>query len=169
MESVIPSIIIDGYNLIGIHHKDLEAQRVKLIDRLIDYTKRKGHDITVVFDGWKDGGGSEGHSVRAGVRIIYSKLGEKADSVIKRIVSSDKREWIVVSSDRDIADHAWSTGSVPIQSETFIGILERPARQYQESDEVDDDEDYDNDFSRRGNPSRLSKKQKAIQRAVSKL
>ena len=36
---VIASIIIDGYNLIGIHHKDLESQRQRLVERLAEYKK----------------------------------------------------------------------------------------------------------------------------------
>lgn len=135
----------------------------------MEYFNRKEHDITVVFDGWKGGGSAENYSVRGRVRTIYSRLGEKADSVIKRIISSDKREWIVVSSDRDIAAHAWATDSVPVPSETFMEILEKPARQYQEADEAEDDEDYGINISRKGNPGRLSKKERAIQRALSKL
>lgn len=135
----------------------------------MEYFKRKEHDITVVFDGWKGGGSAENYSVKGRVRIIYSRLGEKADSVIKRVVSSEKREWIVVSSDRDIAAHAWSNGSVPIPSETFMELLGKSVSQYQEADEIEDDEDYGINISRKGNPGRLSKKERAIQRALSKL
>jgi predicted RNA-binding protein with PIN domain len=135
----------------------------------MEYFKRKEHDITVVFDGWKGGGSAENYSVRGGVRIIYSRLGEKADSVIKRIISAEKKEWIVISSDRDIAAHAWSTGSVPVPSETFMELIGKSVLQYQEADEIEDDEDYGIDTSRKGNPGRLSKKEKAIQRALSKL
>lgn len=169
MEASISSIIIDGYNLIGIHHTNLEAERRQLIELLIKYREKKGHSVIVVFDGWKDGGGLENHSVRGGVRIIYSRLAEKADSVIKRIISSDKREWIVVSSDRDIAAHAWSTGSVPVASETFMEIAFKSANYLQETDEDGDDENYGIDISRKGNPSRPSKKEKTIQRALDKL
>ena len=135
----------------------------------MEYLKRKGHDITVVFDGWKSGGSAENHSVVGGVRIIYSRIGEKADAVIKRVILSDKREWIVVSSDRDIAAHAWSTGSVPIASETFMQLLERSVSQYQEADEIEDDEGYGIGISRKGSPFRPSKKEKAMQRALDKL
>ncbi len=49
------NILIDGYNLIGIAHKDLEKARQELIQKLHGYAKTKGHDITLVFDGWKNG------------------------------------------------------------------------------------------------------------------
>src|SRR4030043_1963824 len=103
----ISSIIIDGYNLIGIQHKDLENQRDALIASLIEYHKKKGHALIVVFDGWKTGGAQENHSVIGGIKVIYSRMGEKADSVIKRIISSERRGGVVVTSDRDIEACAW--------------------------------------------------------------
>lgn len=163
----ISSIIIDGYNLIGIYHKDLEKQRNMLIDSLIEYRKKKGHDITVVFDGWKTGGSQENHSVIGGIRVIYSRLGEKADSVIRRIIFSERRGWIVVTSDRDITAHAWTVGSVPISSEDFMNALERRHIEKEVLYE-DDDEEYIKP-SRKGNPKKLSKKEKAIKKILNKL
>jgi hypothetical protein len=97
-KDAISSIIIDGYNLIGIDHHDLNRQREQLIQSLIDYKKIRGHDITVVFDGWKSGSGREEQFTTGGVRVIYSRLGEKADAVIKRIISREKKEWIAITS-----------------------------------------------------------------------
>jgi predicted RNA-binding protein with PIN domain len=91
---------------------------------LAQYGKTKGHDITVVFDGWKSGGLREESFVVGGIRVVYSRLGEKADSVIKRIICTGKKEWIVISSDREIAGRAWSCGCVPVPSGTFESFLE---------------------------------------------
>jgi len=162
----ISYIIIDGYNLIGIYHKDLKKQREMLIDSLIEYRKKKGHDITVVFDGWKTGEAQENHSVIGRVKVIYSRIGEKADSVIKRIISYDRCGWIVVTSDRDIADHAWASGSIPVSAEDFINAIERESPSH--FDEKENDEEY-SEPQRKGNPRKLSKKEKAISRALSKL
>jgi uncharacterized protein len=137
-----------------------------LIESLIDYRKRKGHDITVVFDGWKTGEGQECQSVVGGVRVIYSRIGEKADAVIKRIISSVKREWIVVTSDRDIANHAWTSGSVPAPAEEFLRAIERQERS---SDRGDDDDAENSVPLRKGNPRQLSRKDKALARALRKL
>jgi predicted RNA-binding protein with PIN domain len=161
----ISSIIIDGYNLIGIYHSNLEKQREMLIDSLIEYRKKKGHDITVVFDGWKTGGAKENFSVTGGIKVIYTRIGENADSVIKRIVSSDKREWIVVTSDRDIADHAWASGSIPVPSEDFLRAIERKASAVSREE---GEEDY-GEPRRKGNPRKPSKKEKAVKRALGKL
>ena len=32
-----------------------------------------------------------------GITVVYSRIGDKADAVIKRTISSDRREWIVVT------------------------------------------------------------------------
>lgn len=138
-----------------------------LIESLIEYKKKKGHNITVVFDGWKTGGAKENHSVIGGIRVIYSRLGEKADSVIRRIISSEKRGWVVVTSDREIAAHAWTSGSVPISSEDFTNAIEKMNTEKSIAYEVDDEEYIQT--SRKGSPRKLSKKEKAIKRVLSKL
>lgn len=170
MEAEISFIIVDGYNIIGTSHRDLEAQREKLVQALIKYREAKGHDVIVVFDGWKAGSGPENTVVKGGVKIIYSRLGENADTVIKRIISAERREWIVVSSDRDIASHAWSTGSIPISSDDFRRYA---CELYDGGKELTDMEDSEYgpelNLSAKGNPHRPSKKEKAVQRALNKL
>lgn len=137
-----------------------------LIKSLGEYRQRKGHDITVVFDGWKAGEGREMGMVIGGVRVIYSPIGEKADEVIKRIISSVKREWIVVSSDKDIADHAWASDSIPLTCEEFLRALQK-IQTFPRDGENDDDRVAHS--RRKGNQRQLSKKKKAVARALSKL
>lgn len=127
----------------------------------------------MVFDGWKGGTGIESSSVKGGVKVIYSRLGEKADSVIKRILSSERREWIVVSSDREIAGHAWATGSIPIGSEKFLSFLQAEREEALTSpggpslEKEEDEEEIAG--SRKGRARQLSKKEKAVKRALGKL
>lgn len=166
-EEYISSIIIDGYNLIGISHKDLKKQRDQLIEALINYKKEKDHDITVVFDGWKTGEAQESRSKIGGITIIYSRIGEKADSVIKRIIDAERHGWIVVTSDRDIANHAWTSGSVPIPGEEFLKIFEKPMLSYSDM-EAYEEKEYQ-EPRKKGSPRTLSKKEKAIRRALNKL
>jgi predicted RNA-binding protein with PIN domain len=124
----------------------------------------------VVFDGWKGGTGPETSSVRGGVKVIYSGLGERADGVIKRLLSSERRAWIVVSSDREIAAHAWATGSIPIGAEQFLLFLEgEKTGEYAGARVFSDEEDGDAESTRKGSSRQLSKKEKAIQRALGKL
>ncbi len=134
---------------------------------MAEYRKVKGHDITVVFDGWKSGGSEENQSVVGGVRVVYSRLGEKADSVIKRIISSDKRQWVVVTSDRDIADHAWACGSIALSSWEFLMVIEKSKKVI--SGDFDFLEEGKYELSKKGSPRKLSKKEKAKKRALSKL
>lgn len=139
-----------------------------LIDSLIEYRKKRGHDITIVFDGWKTGGSQESQSVIGGVKVIYSRIGENADSVIKRIISSYRQEWIVVTSDRDITSHAWASGSIPISTGDFLKAIERGIPSDFNEEEYDDGNEYI-ELQRKGNPRKLSKKEKAIKRVLSKL
>ena len=160
----IAPIIIDGYNLIGIQHRDLRHKREELIQQLIAYKRLKGHDITVVFDGWKTGSHREEHAVTGGIRVIYSRLGDKADDVIRKIISQEKKEWIVITSDREIASHAWAEGAVPVSSDDF--------RQRLGQDDMNRGENpHDEGWDRRekGNPRQPSKKEKALIRALRKL
>ncbi|MBI5640496.1 MAG: NYN domain-containing protein [Nitrospirae bacterium] len=162
----ISSLIIDGYNLIGISHRDLRAEREGLVSRLAAYRQVKGHDITVVFDGWKSGGAREESLIVTGVKIIYTRLGDTADSVIRRIISREKKEWIVISSDREIISSAWTNGCVPVPSDEFrkiIGNADRsPGGGY---DLIEEDEPH----QRKGNPRMPSKKEKAMLRVLKKL
>lgn len=137
-----------------------------------------------MFDGWKSGGLKEDHIERGGIRIIYSRLGEKADTVIKRIISTERQEWIVITSDRDIASQAWRCGSIPVSSEIFYeklftqlagdGTLRLDLRQAQGEkgcyeEPIEPEIKSEHSFTPKGNPYRPSKKEKAIRRALSKL
>lgn len=161
------SIIIDGYNLIGIDHGDLNRERERLIRMLSGYAKVEGHEIILVFDGWKAGGSVEEAVRTGGIKIIYSRLGEKADLVIKKLIDADKREWIVITSDRDIAAHAWSHGSIPVPSEKFLSIIEKRDRNFTgDYDLLSEEED---EPPRRGKARTPSRKEKSLQRALKKL
>jgi predicted RNA-binding protein with PIN domain len=163
----VSSIIVDGYNLIGISHDDLAKQREDLVRLLAAYKKLKGHYIVLVFDGWKSGGLREETLRTGGITVIYSKLGEKADSVIKRIVGKGTKEWIVVSSDREVTAHAWSHGSVPVASERFHSLLESAGGAL--AGEYDPLYEEDIAASRKGSSRTPSRKEKALLRILKKL
>ena len=138
----------------------------------MEYGKRKGHRIVVVFDGWKGGSGPEQSSVRGGVKVVYSGLGERADAVIKRIVSAEGSEWVVVSSDREVAACAWAAGSVPLRSEQFLPLLrERRERAFSGAEAVTfgKDDAEEREPPARGSARQLSRREKAVKRALGKL
>jgi hypothetical protein len=104
-----PRIIIDGYNLIRqspdlrrYDNQEVARGREKLVALLASYRALKPCPMTVVFDGWNEGALTEQHSREKGIEIIYSRRGEKADEVIKRLVFQARAEVIVVTSDREI-------------------------------------------------------------------
>jgi hypothetical protein len=105
-----PRIIIDGYNLIrqspDLRRYDTEEVargREKLMAMLASYRALKPSPMTVVFDGWNEGALTEQHAREKGIEVIYSRRGEKADEVIKRMVSQARDAVIVVTSDSEIA------------------------------------------------------------------
>lgn len=138
-----------------------------MIAALSQYSRIKGHEIVIVFDGWKSGGHRETVVKTGGIKIIYSRLGEKADAVIKKAIAGGRKEWIVVTSDRDIASSAWASGSVPVPSDIFLTALESAGR----TAAGDYNRLEEDDFSGagKGNPRMLSKKQKALKRVLNKL
>jgi predicted RNA-binding protein with PIN domain len=175
-------IIVDGYNLIRqsdtfrqSERKSLEEGRNALIRSLAGYRKLRGHRITVVFDGWVGGSPAEERDLAGGVEIIYSRLGEKADEVIKRLLAKGDEELLVVTSDREIATFAVRRGKSAVTSAAFEERLERSTAESlpAESDDTDDadaDEDDDRPGMKKKGPSRrLSKQQRAALARIRKL
>jgi uncharacterized protein len=106
-------LIIDGYNVIRqssqlqlLDAMDLQAGREALLELLSRYRERSHHKITVVFDGWQHGDLKESRDRYQGILIIFSRRGERADEVIKRLLHTDRERALVVSSDREIQVYA---------------------------------------------------------------
>jgi uncharacterized protein len=102
-------LIVDGYNLIrqspqlqALDALDLQAGREALLELLAHYRSRSHHQVTVVFDGWQGGDVKESRDRHQGILIIYSRRGEQADEVIKRLVRQERQRALVVTSDREI-------------------------------------------------------------------
>jgi predicted RNA-binding protein with PIN domain len=163
-------IIIDGYNLIGIAHNSLEKARNDIVEKLCQYSSLKEHDVTIVFDGWKDGQNVETKIHTGNVNIIYSRLGEKADFVIKKLISETTKSWIVVSSDREISSFANRKELVSLTSDEFESKLYSALYSVEEREIEDYGEDDDlMPVRQKGNPRKMSKKQKKKIRALEKL
>ena len=159
-------ILIDGYNLIGIAHGDLEKARNEIIKQLQEYCKVNGHEVTIVFDGWKDGGKDETKIISQNLTVIYSRLAENADSVIKRMISDSRTPWIVVSTDREVSDHALRNDMAAVTSQEFESKLLSALGE----EDVYDFEDEDAlPYSRKGGSRKLSKKDKKKIQALKKL
>jgi len=119
-------LIIDGYNLLHVSRSlirlnsiQLQWERDRLIDQLLAYQKLKPCRITVVWDGWQGGWNTEKREEKRGIELIFSKLGEKADEVIKRLAKEKGSGAIVVTSDREVSRFAERMAVAVIPSEQF--------------------------------------------------
>ena len=166
-------IIIDGYNLIRqssslslLDHQDMQLGREALVDLLAKYKRIKRHKITVVFDGTNALSFSGHRDYINGIEIKFSRSGETADSVIKKIAAGEKEKALVVSSDRDVADSAYLSGAAVIGSIEFEKKLEMAA--YSDGFGVDGkDEDGWIPTTKKKGPSRKLPKKK--RRSIAKI
>lgn len=165
-------MIIDGYNLLGARGQlgagsggHLEAAREGLIRDLSRYHQQKGHAITLVFDGWQRGRTAEGREHRAGVHVIYSKQGERADQVIQRLAAAEGRGCSVVSSDREVMEAARASGAFVIGSVEFVRKLEAPLPSFRPG-EKDESDLPARRPEKKGNPRKLPK---SVRRRQAKL
>jgi predicted RNA-binding protein with PIN domain len=164
-------LLVDGYNLLGsagmtvsARLGQLEAARESLLQRLARYRQRKGHAITLVFDGWQAGSGSEHHEFQSGVEVVYSKRGERADQVIQRLARGYGKDCAVVSSDHEVVNAARAAGAFVIGAPEFRAKLQEsstrsPAIAFKELDGGDADL-VKRSKDKGGNPRKLPKAQR---------
>ena len=170
-------IIIDGYNLIRqsaelsrLDRRDLQEGREALLDMLAAYKKIKRHQITVVFDGTDDYSLYRQRDQSKGIRVLFSRRGETADAVIKRMADKEKEGALVVSSDRDVAAFAVSRKAATISSPDFMDKLSMAAWSEEKGIHPDDEMTGWNPTTRKKGPSRrLSKKERRNRQRAKKL
>lgn len=127
-------IIIDGYNLIyqipelrRQLERDLEGARERLLDSLSLFSVKKQAEYTVVFDG--NGQDQPESKNRRGLKVVFSKPPQKADPLIKRMLSEKKHneDMIVVTSDLDICNYARICGVKVETSQKFaLDMIAKP-------------------------------------------
>lgn len=124
------SLIVDGYNLIRqspelrrYERRELAAGREMLLKMLLAYQRLKPHPITVVFDGWEKGGLMEQRDRYGGIEVVYSRRGEKADQVIRRLARKKGSGALVVTSDRDLGYSCSQEGCPVVSSQEFEARL----------------------------------------------
>jgi len=157
-------LIIDGYNLLGVRgglRGDVEARREQLIRDLAGYRQRKGHPVTVVFDGWRSGRPIERAEWREGIQVVFSKHGEQADAVVKRFAALYGAGCAVVTSDHEIVNFARAQGSQVLTAGEFETRLQmsgaRPAARKRAAEEEEDSNPVRRDQKKKGNPRKLPK------------
>lgn len=118
--------LIDGHNLIpklGLRldepDDELELGRV-----LQDFARLKRHKVEVYFDGAPPG--HAGTRNLGTVRAHFIRLGQTADSAIRaRLIKMGKsaKNWVVVSSDREVQSAAKINQAQPMSSDEFVKLL----------------------------------------------
>jgi hypothetical protein len=140
-------LVIDGYNVIRrsprlapLDRRDLEEGRDALLAALSAYRRVKGHRITVVFDGWERGGTSEKAAMVAGVRVVFSGRGDRADQAILRLVEKAPAGSVVITSDRGLGNEAERKGAVVLSAEEFEERVNRALHEGDDGGSQEDDE-----------------------------
>ncbi|MFY1686959.1 NYN domain-containing protein [Plantactinospora sp. WMMB782] len=120
-------LVVDGYNVTkrGFGDMSLEQQRKRLITGLGGIAAQTGDEVTVVFDGAERVHGLP--PAPRGVRVLFSRKGETADDLIRRLVRAEPagRPVVVVSSDREVADGVRRHGAYPLGADALLRRLAR--------------------------------------------
>lgn len=165
-------IIIDGYNLLpttGLKNRDL------LIEALRKYKKTRNHRLTVVFDGTHQGTGFGDHYHDTGIEIIFTPLTITADDHIESLLNEASKKaivsgTIVVSTDRRIQKAASRVRASFVNSGAFATtMLSAGEPNFQARQDADDRAESGAPKEKKGNPRKLSKKDRAKRRAFKKL
>ncbi len=120
-------ILIDGHNLIGqlptLSLRDPEDEG-KLVRLLKSYQARTGRAVTVVFDPGEAFALPQSHR-DGGIEVVFAPHGSDADEVIARRVrrSRDPHGWLVVTSDRALAEMVAKQGARVRSAEAFATEL----------------------------------------------
>ncbi|MER8182622.1 NYN domain-containing protein [Kitasatospora sp. NPDC094015] len=121
-------LVVDGYNVTksGYPALPLEQQRMRLLGGLAMLAQRTQAEVTCVFDG-QDLDVPVMMAPPRGVRVRFSRTGETADELIRRLVRAEPqgRPVVVVSTDKEVADGVRKAGARPVAS---ILLLNRLAR-----------------------------------------
>lgn len=146
-----PTLIVDGYNVI--HERahaanrpvgDLESERARLIDELADYSGYRGVNTVVVFDAYNRKDFEEREVTVSGIRVVFTKFGETADTYIEALVyalmgshrearrANRQRRVEVVSSDSAVQQLILGGGATRMSSREllldFKAVKKRAAR-----------------------------------------
>lgn len=112
--------IIDGYNVINawpelkeLAKQNLEDARLALIEDLAEYMSMSGEEVTIVFDAYNLDRPKETIIEKYGMKIVYTKRFQTADTYIeKQILSIGRRHNLkIVTDDGQIQILAASKGA----------------------------------------------------------
>jgi predicted RNA-binding protein with PIN domain len=131
-------LIVDGDNLLGTWpgRRRSDSERRELAMQLARHARRSRRRVVVVFDGSPPPGAA------FGADVLFSGPGRTADDVMIEFLraQSDRRGWIVVTSDRSLGDQCRHLEARVERCDRFRGRLR--VRDDQEKPEREDDVDF---------------------------
>lgn len=126
-------ILVDGYNVIkrdpsfqAVRARSLASARELLVTQLALRYRHTPHQVIVVFDG---NSAHEQVSHERRIRVIYSRAGETADSVIARLASAARiagREVELYSDDRAVQEFITLEGGSAQPTKRLTARLNAP-------------------------------------------
>ncbi|HZD42247.1 MAG TPA: NYN domain-containing protein, partial [Terriglobales bacterium] len=99
----------------------------------------------------------------------FSRLGEPADSVIVRRARKQSAGSVVVTSDREVRNAVERFGAVAIHAAEFREMLRSLVESFDDRQDLELDESPRWGSGKKGNPRRLSKKEKKRREKLNKL
>ena len=170
-------ILIDGYNLIHTIpliaeelDRDLESSRNSLVRLLNTYrsSKKDIYPITIVFDGQKEHFDKRNTPPR-GISITCSR-GETADELIVKMVKNEYKGSILVTSDKELRKNAEPYVNTLFYSEQFADrILLSTLITEEHYSEETPLHNQKIDTKKKGNPRKLSKRERHRNKFLRKL
>ena len=126
--------------------------------------------MDIIIDGYNLIGSVQGlrgalEQKRDGINVVYSRQGEKADSLIIRMARQRGSGCVVVTSDREVRTAVEKFGAVAIYAGEFAAILRRVDTPFADPD----DGETDAVPRRGGNPNQLSKNERRRRERLKKL
>jgi predicted RNA-binding protein with PIN domain len=107
--------IIDGNNVMAGRAgfpRDWPTAKRRFLREVARFVAARRVKVRVVFDGYPDDEFPEGRKYKS-VQVLYARPGSDADTRIKDLVekASNRRDLIVVTSDRSLANHVSRRGA----------------------------------------------------------
>ncbi len=190
------NFIFNSYFKVRFKSDELQKLREETINFLSKYYNAKRNKVVVVFDGYNTDELCESKYNRQNIEIIYSKKDEKADDVIVRLAKSITGSLIIITNDNDIRRRVSSANCSCLNVDEFIRLAENiiaqgtsgVSKSYGGYNNInrgtagtkgvaeDGEEEYEDGIARRrgagekkGNPHRLSKKERLKMKKIKKL
>jgi predicted RNA-binding protein with PIN domain len=155
--------------LSALDQQDIMLGREALVARLATYRKIRPHRITVVFDAQHSPRFSAQNDRHQGIAIRFSRRGQSADDVIKRMAREEREKALVVSSDQEIVSFAARCGAATISAPQFENKMEIAIQIERHSGASENDSGRMMRIKKKGPSRRLSKKMRRDRMKIKKL